>query len=434
MTIVDPTLFAGRYRLEFELGSGAFGTVSKATQVVCDCPLRPVAIKILRAALTDSNTIHDSLKEGLLLQSLVADLTDWEIRQHFVTVYDIGISDEPSPRAYVAMELVTGGNLNRRLQEVRKFTLSGALHYVRQIVRAMAQMHEQGYVHCDLKPENILVFRGRDRDLIKIGDLGLSGRYTGPFSQRLQGGTIAYLSKESLSGVDNSPASDVYSIGLIAYELLTGANPFSRVGESLDPDAPDHQSELSAMHLKARENPLKLTPAEFPELRLSPDAEMHSRFLSVINRMLAVRRSDRYRCAGDVLADLELILAGSAPQLTVAGPAADNSSPAHQDELSHRQREFDRLLRDEKWSQADSEAQAMVSAMPHRAAGYLAKSRVSAAQARLMKTRQKVANTFWEQAISHLHVGLSKCVAPEATESLSDAIRKVKQERDAHAS
>lgn len=217
----------GKFKLESELGAGAFGSVYRATQFVLDRPMRQVALKLFKSNIINEANIREQMNDALAIIELLSSEPDWEIRQHFVSIYDLGVTSEDSPRAYVSMELVRGGNLQKRISSYKTFSLGGTLHYLEQLLSALGYMHRNNIVHSDLKPENILVFSGRGRDLIKIGDFGLAGKTIGPVGPGgPRGGTISYLALEALQGSNTTPACDVFSLGLIAYEMLTGTNPY----------------------------------------------------------------------------------------------------------------------------------------------------------------------------------------------------------------
>jgi len=411
--IDDPTLIDGRYRLIRELGAGAFGAVHLAKQVVLGHGLRDVALKLFHADAVDETNVERQMNDALAIIALLADLSDWEIRQHFVTIYDLGVTRERKPRGYVAMELVHGGNLAGRIRQLGKFSLQGTLHYLLQVCRAIAFMHEQRFVHSDLKPENVLVFRGRGHDLAKIGDFGLSGRYRGVFGgDGPSGGTLSYMAPEALQGIPTTPGGDVFSIGVMAYEMLTGENPYNRVGQSIPPDAPDHDAQMVRMQLQARETPLSLRRRDFAELS-SAELTHLGALVDVINRMLAPAPAERYPSAREVLAALERIREGKLPRASgsptgTVPPSADPPKSRLVDELIS---DCEYLLEQGDWAGAAEKAAAIVEAAPDRPEGYSLKGQICVAQADAVARsgNAKLADRVRRGAVPPLREGIFAC-------------------------
>ncbi len=440
VALTDPSLIDGRYRLDIELGAGAFGSVYKATQVVLDRPMRDVALKLFRGESIRPDNVQEMMNDAIQIQAVLAQLSDWEVRQHFVTVYDLGITRETPPRGYVSMELVRGGSLEGRLRDGRKFTLHGALHYLVQIARALAYMHQAGFVHSDLKPANLLVFRGRESDLVKIGDFGLSGKYVGPFAEGPRGGTLSYLAPEALAGFATTPGCDVFSLGLLAYELLTGSNPYDRVGHTLNPHLQDYQARLSDMHRMSREVPLKLHREDYPELAvLNTGVAPLAALLDVVNQMLETDLSKRYASAGGIYRDLERIAAGRLPTLAsgdspveVAGSFATKAASVETtrteaDVLAGLIEHFEYHLAKQDWAAASQTAREVVRLAPQRALGYELKSRVSRRQAS-QEASTESSSHFRRQAIRVLEQGLNQCSATSERRELQHNISEIYEE------
>ena len=254
---------AGRYHLEKFLDEGAFGAVFRAGHIAYGVELREVAIKIAKRPMTDSEarrTFGDAL-----IMARVADKTpDAALREHFVVVHDAGRVPEGEPlgsHPYVVMELVRGVSLRHALS-AGPFPLTRALQYFDQILRAMSFMHsatlegeqKQPVAHRDLKPSNILVLRRTNApDLIKVTDFGLAIEVDTLLGWVESGGDLAYLAPESFSHRICSPQSDVYMLGLIFYEMLTGFNPFAEVGRHLRGTDEEKRDELNRLHLEARQ-------------------------------------------------------------------------------------------------------------------------------------------------------------------------------------
>ena len=408
--IDDPTLIDGRYRLAKKLGEGGFGAVYRAKQVVLGHGLRDVALKLFHADAVNETNLEEQMNDALAVIALLADLSDWEIRQHFVTIYDLGVTRESKPRGYVAMELVPGGSLAGRIRQLGKFSLQGTLHYLLQVCRAIAFMHEQRFVHSDVKPENVLVFRGRGHDLAKIGDFGLSGRYRGLFGgDGPSGGDLSYMAPEALQGIPTTPGGDVFSIGVMAHEMLTGDNPYSRVGQTIPSDAPDHDAQMVRMQLQARETPLPLRRRDFAELS-SAELTHLGALVDVINRMLAPAPGERYPSAREVLAALERIREGKLPRASggPTPPSAEDSGRRLVDELIS---DCEYLLEQGDWAGAAEKAAAIVEAAPDRPEGYSLKGRICVAQADAVARsgNAKLADRVRRGAVPPLREGIVAC-------------------------
>ena len=296
-----------------------------------------------------------------------------------------------------------------------------------QIARAMAFMHREGFVHSDLKPANLLVFRGREHDLIKIGDFGLAGKYLGPWGGGPAGGTMSCMAPEVLQGVPTTPSADVFSMGLIAYEMLTGENPYNRVGATLDRDRADYQAVYKQMQLDARQEPLVLRREAFPELSASAEGERLGPLLDVINKMLVPgldpRLDQRYGSASDVLADLERLFGGG------KGKPDSSALAASADPLSAALEQFEAHLSTGNWPKATEAARQVVRLRPGEAAGYLLLGRVAVRQADRVAHGGGVkgAARFRRQALAELQRGLDVCHGPACRQRLRQEMANVHQ-------
>jgi serine/threonine-protein kinase len=256
-TIID------RYRLEKFLDEGAFGAVFRATHLVYGVELREVAVKLAKRPMSDGEA-GQFFSDALLMARVVDMAMDATLRQHFVTVHDAGrctggdLADHP----YLVMELVDSGSLADCLHR-RAFPLTRAVEYFDQILKAVAYMHSsvaaggrrrQAIAHRDLKPSNILVVQREGApDVLKITDFGLAVEVDSLLGWVESGGDLAYLAPESFSRGICSPQSDVYMLGLVFYEMLTGKNPFAEVGTHLRGADEADRAELRRLHLAARQ-------------------------------------------------------------------------------------------------------------------------------------------------------------------------------------
>ncbi|MCB9729473.1 MAG: serine/threonine protein kinase [Deltaproteobacteria bacterium] len=216
------TVLAERYRIDGVLGGGGMGTVYRATQLSVD---RPVALKLLRPEIArDLSAAARFQREARVIAGLTHPNT--------IDLIDFGRLDDD--RLFLVMELVEGEPLTELIAREAPLPPARAAHMLRQILEPLAEAHAKGIVHRDLKPDNILVARvpGR-RDFLKLLDFGIARvPETGePSPLALTGEGIAigsppYMSPEQAQGLPAGPPSDVYAVGLMAWELLAGARPF----------------------------------------------------------------------------------------------------------------------------------------------------------------------------------------------------------------
>ncbi|TDD63975.1 Stk1 family PASTA domain-containing Ser/Thr kinase [Jiangella aurantiaca] len=222
-------LLDGRYRIEALLARGGMATVYKATDTRLD---RPVALKIMHAELAaDDDFVARFINEA----RAVAQLSDPNV----VNVFDQG---EDDGAVYLAMEYIHGRTLRDVLHERGRLGADLALEVTESVLSALAAAHRAGIVHRDVKPENVLV--GND-GRVKVADFGLA-RANSTSSKTTRGllGTVSYISPEQALGERATPRSDVYSAGIMLYELLTGKTPhegptdFVIVRSHIDDDVP----------------------------------------------------------------------------------------------------------------------------------------------------------------------------------------------------
>lgn len=425
-------LFDGRYRCLSELGRGAFGCVYRAEQVVCGHPLREVALKVLFGAAITPDNVGERMNEAIQLLKLLSELNDWRVRQHFLTVFDLGVTRGSPPAAFIAMELAPGGSLSGRLKALKRFTLAGTLHYLTQTARAIAYMHSRGFVHSDLKPDNILLFQSEGHDQIKVGDFGLAGVFRGRLDQDGPcGGTLSYSSAEQLEGLATAASCDVYALGLTALAMLQGEGPFDRVGTSLDPKDPAFTQRLTAMHADARKNGVRIERSQFPELRgTGPEARIGAALLKVIECMIAPDLAQRYASAVPLLADLERLSRGEFPDLKT-GPAGETI--AQKERLSEAadvrpgiSNEFDFALRAKDWPRAE-EILREVAQKPETAERKpLLEARLRRAQASHFPPAHR--DAFLKKAAHALQEGLARTADAEWKRQLTEELEIVTRE------
>ena len=209
------TLFADRYRLERRLGVGGMATVQLALDTRLE---RHVAVKLLAEHLaTDSNFVSRFQREALAAARLV--------HPNIVQVFDFG-SEEATGRQYIVMEFVDGPSCAEILRELGRLEPDDAVSILTQACRGLDYAHRNGVVHRDVKPGNLL--RSRDGGQVKLADFGIAKAAEHSDMTKVGSvlGTAAYLSPEQARGEPAGPASDLYALGVVSYQLLAGRLPF----------------------------------------------------------------------------------------------------------------------------------------------------------------------------------------------------------------
>jgi serine/threonine-protein kinase len=211
----------GRYRIAGRIARGGMSTVYSAVDLRLD---RRVAVKVMSGALSADPSFTDRFAREARSAARMAHL-------NAVSVYDHGMEEAPSgPVVYLVMELVTGRTLRDLLLERGRLTPAEAVSLMEPVLAALAVAHRAGLVHRDIKPENILL---SDDGVVKVADFGLARAAETKVNATQTGlmmGTVAYCSPEQVSRAATDQRSDVYSAGVVLFELLTGRPPF--VGDS----------------------------------------------------------------------------------------------------------------------------------------------------------------------------------------------------------
>jgi serine/threonine protein kinase len=266
-----------RFKVESKIGEGGFGAVYRGVQLATG---RKVALKLLHPEMTkDENLVARFRREGMVL----CNLRD----AHTITTYDF--DQTPDGTLYIAMELLEGKSLHQVFHEQAPLEWKRMFKILIEMCSSLAEAHAQGIVHRDLKPENVyLESRPGNPEFVKILDFGIAkvmrGDSIDPQSPQLTAtgqtlGTLEYMSPEQLMGKQLDGRSDVYALGVVAYEMITGRLPF--------PDAKGPAGLITAQ--------LKQTPQ--PPSQANPKAGLPALADRTILKCLEKDKNNRY---GDV--------------------------------------------------------------------------------------------------------------------------------------
>jgi serine/threonine protein kinase len=274
MSTLLGTTLSGRYRLEARIGAGGMSTVYRALDETLQ---RPVAIKLMnREVASDSDQLERFRREA----RAVAQLS----HPHIVGVIDAG---EDESRPYIVFEYVEGETLKERIRRQGRLPVAEAVAYAIEIARALGAAHARHIVHRDVKPQNVLI---DEEGSAKVTDFGIARTLDekGLTADGRVLGTTDYVSPEQALGQPVTGQSDLYSLGIVLYEMLTGDVPFK--GES--------QVAVAMKHVREA----------LPDVqRLRP--EISAALAAVVETATAKRQEDRYANDAELIADLEDVLA-----------------------------------------------------------------------------------------------------------------------------
>jgi eukaryotic-like serine/threonine-protein kinase len=264
------SLLGGRYRILSKLGRGGMGAVYKAQDLKLD---RLVAMKVIRGEMAADHSMMQRFKQELIL---ARDVTHHNV----IRLYDIG---EAEGVDFITMEFVEGQDLSGLLKLRGKLPAAEAADIVKQICAGLEVAHARGIVHRDLKPGNIMLdAAGR----IVVMDFGLArGLESGGMTHAgALVGTFEYMSPEQANGAQVDARSDLYTVGLILYELLTGVQPFHS------------ESVITSLMLRTRER------AQPPTVH---EASIPKSISRICSKCLEIASADRYQSAAELISDLE---------------------------------------------------------------------------------------------------------------------------------
>ncbi|MFQ6038436.1 MAG: protein kinase, partial [Candidatus Aminicenantales bacterium] len=268
-------VFAGRYKVIEEIGQGGMGRVYK----VLDTEIQEnLAMKLLRPEIAEDSQTIERFRNELKLARTIS-------HKHVCRMYDLR---KEAGTYYILMEYVSGEDLKSLIGRIGQFTVGKAVYTARQICEGLAEAHRQGIIHRDLKPQNIMVDKMGN---VRIMDFGIARvhRAKGITASGMMIGTPEYMSPEQSEAKEVDARSDIYSFGLVLYEMLTGRLPLE--GEIPLSVAMKHMGE-----------PMR-PPREF-------NPNIPEELNSLILKCLEEDREKRYQSVEELLAELEKIQAG----------------------------------------------------------------------------------------------------------------------------
>ncbi len=294
-----------RFKIVSLIARGGMGKVYRAEQA----PLgRACALKVLNPNYSGE---HDPEfhKRFFLEASMTSKLT----HPNTVTIFDYGRADDDI--YYMAMEYLEGHTLHRAIRHAGHFPEERAAHVARQVCRALREAHSLGIIHRDLKPANVyLVEHGDEPDFVKVLDFGLVKNVADANGEELTQaglfmGSPKYMAPEQVNGDRVDARTDIYALGVILYEMLTGKVPF------------DSATSVSILMAQVKEDaaPMKKT---------NPSIDVSAAMEETVVRCMAKSPDDRFRSMDEVLASLKRVATST---LSTGAPAngAGTDSPAH---------------------------------------------------------------------------------------------------------
>ncbi len=281
------TTFDHRYKIQKLLGEGGMGFVYLARHKVID---KKVAVKVLRADLAKDREILDRFLQEAKAASSIGNA-------HIVDISDFG--DLPDSSTYFVMEYLEGKSLGELVDQGSRLPAERICHIALQICDGLSAAHARGIVHRDLKPDNIyLLERGADHDFVKILDFGIA-KVSGNANTKLTKagavfGTPHYMSPEQAAGAPVDHRTDIYALGVILYEMVSGQLPFNA----------DNFMGILTQHMYKAPVPIRALVSGVPGPECPPSLE------AVILKCLSKKPEGRYQSMDELAADLDRVKSG----------------------------------------------------------------------------------------------------------------------------
>lgn len=261
-------LLDDRYEILEKIGEGGMAVVYKA---FCHRLSRFVAVKIMREEMA----ADEEFKRRFCAESHAIAMLS---HPNIVAVYDVSHSDDVE---YIVMELVDGITLKQYMDKRGAISWKEALHFTKQITKALAHAHSRGIIHRDIKPQNIMLLKD---GTIKVADFGIAALENEMQESGQAVGSIHYIAPEQARGENPDARSDIYSLGIVMYEMLTGRKPYT--GETIGEIAVKHMSSIPTM-------PSDIVPDIPPELE------------RITLKAMSCPINKRYQSANELLDDLD---------------------------------------------------------------------------------------------------------------------------------
>jgi tetratricopeptide (TPR) repeat protein/predicted Ser/Thr protein kinase len=280
------TLLGARYEILKLLGQGGMGAVYKAADREVD---RIVALKVIRPEMASDPEVLGRFKQELLLSSKVT-------HRNVIRIYDIG---EAQGTRFITMEYLDGETLHQLLKRRQKLEVAEAVDIVEQVSCGLAAAHQEGIIHRDLKPANIMIETSGRAVLM---DFGLARTFSGDGMTQAGTmlGTMEYMSPEQAQGKDVKASSDIFTLGLILYELLAGTTPFRA------------DSAIASLLMRTQQRAAPL---------VNVDKNIPGTLSSIVSKCLEKDPARRYQSAEHLNADLHAWQVGSgAKYLATSSP------------------------------------------------------------------------------------------------------------------
>ncbi len=260
----------GRYEITELIGVGGMAEVYKGVDVMDH---KDVAIKILKKEYAEN---EEFLRRFRNESKAIAVLS----HPNIVKIYDVGFSEKIQ---YIVMEYIDGITLKEYIEEEKVLTWKDTVHFVIQILRALQHAHDKGIVHRDIKPQNIMMFTD---GTIKVMDFGIAkfAREEGKTATDQAIGSVHYISPEQASGDVTDAKSDIYSVGAMMYEMLTGSKPFDS----------DNPVAIAVMHMQ-----------DIPERPRALNPDIPDGLEEIVLRAMEKAPEDRYQSTAEMISDID---------------------------------------------------------------------------------------------------------------------------------
>ena len=266
----------GRYELTELVGEGGMANVYRATDVLDN---RMVAVKILKTEYSESEEFQRRFRNESKAIAMMS-------HPNIVKIYDMGFSDKMQ---YIVMEFIDGITLKDFIDSEHVLNWKDAVHFVIQILRALQHAHNRGIVHRDIKPQNIMLLTD---GTIKVMDFGIAkfAREESRTATDQAIGSVHYISPEQARGDVTDAKSDIYSVGVMFYEMLTGKKPFDT----------NNPVSIAVMHMQ-----------NVPERPRNINPNIPSGLEEIIMHAMEKDANKRYQSATDMIRDIEAFKANN---------------------------------------------------------------------------------------------------------------------------